>query len=378
MLLLLASGTVFFVDNLRNYIYPLLFLGVLSSLFFLRKRDFFVLKKSKISILIFILLCLSFFSSIVDVNVNLMIKALSLFFVLFYFSIQIGKIPIGVYTKLGIFVISIFIISLCTIVGCLSQGVPAMESILFGYSGIFGNPNGLGITMTLSAVVSGCLLVSYFFEKGFKGRMIILYGFVFVLSFIFVIMSASRTSLFGVLLPLTYVFFREIFSNFIRIKNITLVIIFLAIAVLFSYYIFSSDIFQMIIVSKFEKKIEGDEMLSDRDFFWSLAINYSKIIGSNTVYSETTSTSPHNTFLSFLIYYGYLFLFFFLFLYGYIIIKSYKFINSAGGNLYRYIPFAISCSTVLLFMAEQIFTSLNNFATLICFGILNGIHKDKD
>lgn len=371
--LILSSGLLYFFKDLQTLSYALFGIGLLlfilgNNLFSRSKGSFTTPTKIQIFVLVMMLI-ISLVSTIIEQNPKLMATGFLFVIVYYFLGIYLQSVNIQAHIKIRSLCINALCISTALAVLSFIQGIPTLDSIIYGYSGLFDNPNTLGLCLTPATVISGTLFISSINQQYISRRNQILLIILFIAFLLIVISSGSRTSLIAVLLPIfTSIIFKS-FSEKPTKKNILTSLSIIAILIMLSLTLYNSEFFQTLIVGKFYRTEEGGELLSGRSELWATAWKYSKIIGSNNLFSQTSDLGAHNTFLAYLIRYGYIFFFLYFFTFLLIIIASLRFYRKVKGNPYSIIPFVITLSTFIIFMAEQAFTSMNNFFVLLCSAV---------
>lgn len=222
-------------------------------------------------------------------------------------------------------------------------------------------------------VLAGCQFIkSYYEPKVYSNR--VRYITLFIIGLIFTILSASRTSLLSIILTVLIVLIIEIFrdgnkSRFVKSFGILLTVFILSVIII------NSTIFKSIVLAKIQTKSEDNDILSDRNELWNVAISSMKFFGKNTAFSQYTDYSVHNTFLGFAINYGYIFMLFFILFFLMALYRAFKYLKM--NNIYDFFPFALIFSTIILYIPEQIFTSFNTFAALIALGTTYKIQENE-
>ncbi|WP_298632086.1 O-antigen ligase family protein [uncultured Porphyromonas sp.] len=371
--LTLSSGLLYFFKSLQTLSYALFGIGSLlfilgNSVFSRTKGGFTRLTKIQIIVLVMMFI-ISLVSTIIEQNPKLMATGFLFVIVYYFLGIYLQSVNFQAHRKIRLLCINVLCISTVLAILSFIQGIPTLDSIIYGYSGLFDNPNKLGLCLAPATVISGTLFISSINQNYISQRNRILLIILFVFFLLIVISSASRTSLIAVLLPILTSIIIKSFPEKPTKKNILASVSIIAILVILSFTLYNSEFFQTLIVGKFNRTEEGGELLSGRAELWATAWKYSKIIGSNNLFSQTSDLGAHNTFFAYLIRYGYIFLFLYLFTFLLIIIASIRFYRKVKGNPYSIIPFIITLSTFIIFMAEQAFTSMNNFLVLLCYAV---------
>lgn len=353
---------------------PLMLVGmvfyILSSINKLfRAKQYYLILLVEL-ILFFIAMLVSLF----DNSIELAFKGISLFIIFLllvnytahikYSSIEISRAIIK----------NINILTVLFLLTCIVFNPPtSLSDIIYGYSGILVNPNGFGMCVVPMTVIAGCQFIkSYYEPKIYSSRL--RYITLFSVGLIFTIISASRTSLLSVILTILIVLIIEIFrdnnkSRFVKSFGILLTLFLLSIIII------NSAIFKSIVLAKIQAKSADNDVLSDRNELWNVAIANMKFFGKNTAFSQYTDYSVHNTFLAFAMNYGYIFMLFFILFFLIALYRAFKYLKM--NNIYDFFPFALIFSTIILYMPEQIFTSFNTFAALIALGTTYKIQENE-
>lgn len=363
--IIFLSGFIFFSES-NSLTMPLMIIGMLFYIL-ISINHLVKVKQYYIFLLIeFILLAISLLIGIIDNSIELAVKGISLFII---FLILVNYTAHIKYSSIEItraIIKNINILTVLFLLTCIVFNPPtSLSDIIYGYSGILGNPNGLGMCVVPMTVIAGCQFIkSYYEPKIYSSRL--RYITLFSVGLIFTILSASRTSLLSVILTILIVLIIEIFrdnnkSRFVKSFGILLTLFLLSIIII------NSAIFKSIVLAKIQAKSADNDVLSDRNELWNVAIANMKFFGKNTAFSQYTDYSVHNTFLGFAINYGYIFMCLFIIFFLLALYKSFKYLKR--NHIHGFVPFALIFSTILLYMPEQIFTSFNTFSALIALGV---------
>lgn len=370
---ILLSGFVFF-SEFGTLTMPLMFVGmvfyILSSINKLfRAKQYYLILLVEL-ILFFIAMLVGLF----DNSIELAFKGISLFII---FLLLVNYTAHTKYSRIELIIIlkkNINVLTILFLLTCIIFNPPtSLSAIIYGYSGILGNPNGLGMCVVPMTVLAGCQFIkSYYEPKVYSNR--VRYITLFIIGLIFTILSASRTSLLSIILTVLIVLIIEIFrdgnkSRFVKSFGILLIVFILSVIII------NSTIFKSIVLAKIQAKSEDNDILSDRNELWNVAIASMKFFGKNTAFSQYTDYSVHNTFLGFAINYGYIFMLFFILFFLMALYRAFKYLKM--NNIYDFFPFALIFSTIILYMPEQIFTSFNTFAALIALGTTYKIQEKE-
>lgn len=362
---ILLSGFVFF-SEFGILTIPLIFVGmvfyILSSI-----NKLFKAKKYHLILLIeFMLAFIAMLVGLIDNSINLAFKGISLFII---FLILVNFTAHIKYSRIDItrvLINNINILTILFLLTCIIFNPPtSLSAIIYGYSGILGNPNGLGMCVVPMTVIAGCQFIkSYYEPKIYSNKL--RYITLFSIGLIFTILSASRTSLLSIILTVLIVLGVEIFrdnnkSRFLKSFGILLTVFVLSVVII------NSTIFKSIVLAKVQAKSADNDILSERNELWNVAIANMKFFGKNTAFSQYTDYSVHNTFLAFAINYGYIFMYLFIIFFLVALYQCFRYLKRNHVN--GFVPFTLIFSTVLLYMPEQIFTSFNTFAALIALGV---------
>lgn len=379
---IILLGVTFFLFSPIGYLlYPCLVIGfiVLSHLFLSNHK---IIKYNKAAIrstfiIITLLFLFMILSSVISMDMEGFGKALLFTMILFFLVLVYPFVNVDYNFKLqSIRSSCLYIISGVIVLSFLLER-PSLAAIIFGYQGLFDNPNKFGYISALIASILGGELVLSFFRRE---KSTILKAILFFLSLLCVILSASRTSLISVLIVVFLVFIIELR----KIKNIEykikisflIVASFLVILTIFWY----SGLLEIFILSKFKSKQEGSDMYSGRTEMWQIAVDYSKVLSKNHIFASKFELGVHNTYLAYMINYGYIVFLLFVLFFLKMFLSAIKFAIRSCSDL-RFLPLVIIGSTVFIAMSEQIFTSINCFASLMCFGVIvqyNNLNKIKN
>lgn len=378
---ILLSGVLFIVDLTKPLFIPFfaLGLGITAMYYFSRGKnrqrtassDQFGLIVMSIISLILLLLCLV--SNIFSLSLPNISRGISLTALLLFVINGFSHFELKVEIMLNSLCKSIFIITSIVMLLCVLKEMPLITGNHFGYSGIFENPNSLGtmITPLFSITTSFIILKSL----GIATRYSFFTLSVFcVISGYFVLLSSSRTAFIAGLVPSVVVWGFVAFSKRNNKKRFIKVIASIFWVTIFFIVLYNTTIFQEQFLSKFTRNIEANDVLSGRDDLWRYALTYSHLIGDNTRYSHLAEFGAHNTFLPFLIDYGYIYASIFLLLYVYFVYRSFIFTKRFSYiSSEFYLPIIISLNTFLIFMTEQMTTTMNHFLFLIVVSLTYSI-----
>lgn len=362
---ILLSGFVFF-SEFGMLTIPLIFVGMIFYILSSINKLFKAKQYYSLLLLEFILVFIALLLGIVDTSIELAFKGISLFLIFLILVNYTAHIKYSSIETTRVLIKNINILTVLFLLICIVFNPPtSLSAIIYGYSGILGNPNGLGMCVVPMTVIAGCQFIkSYYEPKIYSSR--VRYIILFSIGLIFTILSASRTSLLSVILTVLIVLIIEIFrdnnkSRFVKSFGILLSLFTLIVIIV------NSTIFKTIVLTKVQAKSADNDILSERNELWNVAIANMKFFGKNTAFSQYTDLSVHNTFLAFAINYGYIFMFFFITFFLVALYKAFKYLRRNYVN--GFVPFALIFSTILLYMPEQIFTSFHTFAALIALGV---------
>lgn len=256
--------------------------------------------------------------------------------------------------------------------------IPMINGIdTFPYKGIFDNPNAFGlVATTIFAVFLATLLKNLektLFYKAKPSKVKVLaYFLLTVLSFLLVVISASRTSFLACLISLAIGLF---FIILISIKHKLILSLFfktlLGIPLLGGLY-FVINIFipvriyiEDIILNKFTRK--SDDILSGRGYVWKQTMADARAFGFGEGYFEDSfGIGAHNTFIYILGVYGWLATIIFLML---ILVAFYYCTKlTFSDNKYNYLPIIMLTTFIVLSMGENMFHKSTMLATFILVG----------
>lgn len=366
---ILSSGFCFFIDPIRKYGYIILAISLLLLLVLCVRIK--IRSNNKTNNLVMTSLVISMFlvsiiASLIEQNPLLAGKAIGMILFTSFLLFFSKPTVLSSINYLRLICVSIVIVSIILAIASLLSQNP-MSSIFFGYKGVFSNPNGLGVCFSPATTILGTLMIVYLFQRMNHTLIPIIMAFVFFM--ILVIISSSRTSLLSIITPLLCVLAINIKQNLFRKKQLAKVFLIIGLFTTITISTFNSELFSTAILSKFEQTSNRGSVLNSRDILWRNAIKDAKIIGSNNNFIQKSELGTHNTFLSYLVDFGYIFLILFASLYIYILWMSYGF-SKKDNSTYSYIPFVLVLSNIIIFMSEEAFSSVSNFTTLIIGCIL--------
>jgi O-Antigen ligase len=375
--LLFLFSSLYLTDQLNsvgNIIIALIILAFVPLTLLFKRKEFVFHKNS--FLLIYLLVLTGGISAMVNSQLQSMITPFMFFslYVAAFVSVpSLKKIEINnvIYKAIGYSHIPLILIPIF-IYGFNSNP----------YRGIFYNPNSLGtIVATLFAVFFSVFL--YNMEKfiaGEKKNLIktTLFGQLLFTFFMFylVIMSGSRTSFITtviiMLVGLLFLTIRLIKENKLLSLMVrgTIFSIFGSI-VIFLLVKFTSfyEYLYFNIIYKFERKANSGDMLDHRGDVWSKTINEAGFFGhGEKFFANTIGLGAHNTFISILGEYGWVFLILFMFLLLFIFISSFKYAISDINDKFKYLPLMLFFSFVTLSMGEGMLFKLSMIAMFFSAG----------
>lgn len=277
----------------------------------------------------------SFVSWVIRMD-DVLAAMLPIFLLLVYFVITYSEQKIDIFKLIRITVYShLFLIIL---------GLITTEIRLFSYEGIFYNSNSLGQIL--------CTIIVVFFSSSITASDIFKVKLVKIVSlvalFIILILTSSRLSLLVVFLTYisSFVFKRYKKSS----KRNALMTIGLLITFILIFWDPLTDLVELSIVSKFERK--QDDITSGRIELWVAGISNAGFTGLGRDYFTNAGFddhSAHNTFVSILVQSGYLAGLSYLFFWISLLYRFFKFRKNPVCRL----GFLITLSFILLSLGES-------------------------
>jgi hypothetical protein len=233
------------------------------------------------------------------------------------------------------------------------------------YRGITGNSNSIGQLSVQATIASFCFLLNSLEKK--NGRNTLIFTSSFLLSFIFVILAHSRTSLVAIMIPCfaTLVLFLSIKK--IKIKK-------LIIPTFFFSGIYWWKIHEYVtvgILSKFQRQRGSNNILSNRDDIWRVVIDDLTLFGHGADYfMSSVGHGAHNSILSITGVYGIIPGIFLTALFIASISFSVVYAIKNRREEYFYAPFIVILSFFVLSMAESMFGVIGKGMTIVYFNVL--------
>lgn len=327
-----------------NLVYLSLFLLISPIL----SKNIFKIKFKKLDIIFsLILIAISCISAIVTSDFKLVFSAF-----LFVFLYFVGNVFIGfTYSSRFIEVIYLYIclfFSSILIFFCIIS-----DTLEIPFKGIYVNSNSMG-GMLASALIIITALIFGLLELGFRKNIkitTILIVF-YLIIFYFLLMTVNRASIVAPIITLCimyflvnikYIYFYNPLFLF-RFNSIFLFLLFI------SSYLIPLDLLNNFL-NKFDDK--GQDVLDGRTYIWSKTLSDSGLWGQGSNYFiENFSLGAHNSFISILGRFGYVFLLFVLIIWMILGLRALIFSLQRFNNLYIYIPFLCWFGFTLLSMTE--------------------------
>ncbi|MCR8968936.1 hypothetical protein [Facklamia sp. 7083-14-GEN3] len=231
------------------------------------------------------------------------------------------------------------------------------------YSGIFENPNNLGI-ISFQTALCGIFTIYYLFYSNKKQIILKIISTLFLSFSIYsLVISRSRSSLLSLLIA------AFIFISFLIIKRkingITFIGLFFG-SMIF-YFSYLREIIKSLILKKFLNQILTNSFLSGRERIWKTIISDSKLFGNGSDYfDEKLGIAAHNGILHFWGAYGYLSsIFLILFTISISIICIKKLSKTNFDNVFFSSVYALSFLSLNL--AESLITFVSHSPTIIFY-----------
>lgn len=370
--LLFASGVIFYVKELQVLSYAIMAIAgiiiVAMRLFFEERRQQNSKRSKGLMILLLSMIVICILSSAMEGSLSLLFNGVMFCAVVYFIALFFRTTSLPTHTKLKIVAINVTSISVILMILCLLLANPLATDITYGYQGIFDNPNKLGVCLVPVATITGTLLITPSGTSLSKIQKVI-NAIIFALSFLLIIISSSRTALLSVILSMGVVFVLFIRSMKLTRRTFKVAVTILLLVLIGGIILYNSGFFNEYILSKSIRMSGSGDLFSGRSELWGYALKHSKIIGYNEEFSEEFALGTHNTYLAYMVRFGYIFAGLFFLGTVLMLIEAYRFHRTSRNNSLALIPFALTLSTMLIYMTEQALTSINTFAMLVCFSI---------
>ena len=258
---------LFYALGLNQYFsYPLIFASALSAANTFFMRSSFISSKPLFLLFLSVTLSLSV-SSIYHSETELIVVALGF----------MSLIPIVNYLRLTI-TPSSFLLSLLAffLLHCATLFISIIYSpfSLWGYFGIFRNPNTTGL-FAASALMSFISLFISKLENLKNTKFLFLSQLVILLLIFIVVISSSRTSLIASFVGLLFYYLFYLSFNSYRFRNIFLILP----SVIIFFVFIQSPLYQIAITDKFNYYFQHSDMLNGRDYIWRIALDNISFFG---------------------------------------------------------------------------------------------------
>ncbi len=295
--LLFFSGITFSISSYISYLkfdfsylfFPLIISSSLSLILVYLISNFKytmekINKKKVLLYFLFISSCL--FSTILSYYDYLNLRDALLFYYIFFCGILINLITSKYNGALYIYIYGVFIALFIAIL------TAPFEKLIPPLSGVFNNPNSLGLISSYSLL---CLLLLILHKKNPSSSFLIIHYLLILTTFIISLLSLSRTAIFSSLIILVLYFSIQLKFSFKKW-------IYILITLLLIYY-FSNEIIHNALDGIMNKTYNNSNLVSGRDviakYYWDQVNAYGAIFFDNRYPVD-------NTYIKLSIKYGYI------------------------------------------------------------------------
>ena len=380
ILLLLLSGTIFYTNEWA-FLQPMLLAFSLIFLYIVALVYKISLKFERKIITIFLLFTvLSVISSLVNQDVELLMRTLILFLtfigcVAILPNLILKHYKINEYSNI---VVDAFLYSHVPLIliPIILNGL--VLTSYNAYQGMFYNPNAFGLVMVtiFSLILSEVLniLDKYIFEKTkFDKRSIIFKILILIIILLLVIISSSRTSAITALCLIIFSLYllirKSVKTCNVNVKKLkkSLGVVIIVILLSTTLYVFTpiGNVINDSILTKFELK--SYDVFDGRTNVWSITIEEARLFGHGRGFFDE-KISAHNTFISILAQYGWIPLFVFIILLYKIYLSVYNYALSSISDKYSYFPLLVFVTFIVTSIGEGMLYKVSMFLMLICYG----------
>ena len=219
------------------------------------------------------------------------------------------------------------------------------------YFGIYDNPNTMGAIS--SSVLM--LLISMFFgalEYNNKKNILIFILFLLMICFInIVLITVSRLAVIASISLFIILFILFNIRMFVRKKNIFKFNFFLILSgSIFGYFLLKNS---QNVIDKFVAKDVGGDVFDGRGYIWEKTINDTGFWGNGSSYFlDEFALGAHNTFISILGRYGYVYFILIFIFWLFLGFKSFKFLLRNSISFYTYMYFTVWYAFTILSLTE--------------------------
>lgn len=256
----------------------------------------------------------------------------------------------------------------------------------FPYTGVFINPNSLGLVLIPIFVIFLSIFFYYierlFFYKNkpsiFK---LVTYFIVLIIIFTLIVFTRSRTSFLSAifLLVVGILLLLRTSIKYKRVGNFTLGLFILIPLILILYFVINyflplNQYISEITLDKFASR--SGNILSGRGYSWSAAFNNTGLFGNGqNFFIEEVGVGAHNTFINVLGIHGWFTVipFVIIFLVG--MYYSYKFYLNSNSK-YKFLPIFLVLNFVLGSMGEDILFNYSMVSAVIGIGVSYKFKKE--
>ncbi len=250
-------------------------------------------------------------------------------------------------------------------------------SILYGYQGIFFNPNSFGIVVSTFLIV----VISYFIPNSISKKTSNLSKLMFVsliiTTMILLLLSNSRTSIIVVLVVgclIILQMFRE--KNTISFKQKRRLVLILTIGLIIVVF---TGVIEELFVNMFLEKFKNNEsdITNGRSLVWKEIIDNRRLFGNGRQFLLDLPIAPHSTYFSILAQFGSVNLFIYILIIFRMFRASYLFMTNSMSP-YRFLPISITTAFILLSFTEGMLMIYTMFISFLSYGsILDNIKIKK-
>jgi len=368
LLLLLLSGITIRIEE-YGFLSNIFFLVsgfILIILTFLYSRDL-VMKVDTLIIVYFLFILIGFISALKNQDFYSFLSIVKLLFLyMFTITLMFNNFKyISINSVLFTFIASFIIIIYFSL-----KDHPLNQRVSV-YSGLFDNPNSMGVfAATLFSVSFVLILIN---EK----KVVRIFSLLMLVSGIYFIMiSGSRTSFLTVCIVVliwivSYVI-TLIKEKRLRTRLLKWIFPSILIVLFCSILFFESELFvdfQENIIDKFDEKTGN--ITSSRTSIWLYIINEAGLFGQGAHHlKQETGLSAHNSFLSIIIEYGWLTGLFYILFWIVAIVKSYLFFLRSDSSKYSLLPIILISNYILLSTMEVLTVHVSAILAMFIVGYL--------
>ena len=248
-------------------------------------------------------------------------------------------------------------------------------NFVYGYEGLFSNPNGLGGFCSLLFSISlGNFLLNVSSNHKKKRLFSLFYIFSIFVAVLFLLLSRSRTAIITTAICAFVGFFCYLFSNKFTASKLLKTICFIAFLLVVLFILFQTPVFKNAFenfVSKIELSEAKEDVTSGRSAIWKLIFSRLSFFGNG----EISQLSAHNTFFSMLDQYGFLAFILLCFIVITGIVKSLMYIKYEFQSQVRFIPIMVFLNFTIESLTESMMLKTVMLLMVICLMVTSSISK---